>query len=222
MRVLIIEEKQLLARDIYEHITQQHFLCDVAYNIFEGKRLIKNFYYDCVILGADLTKQANSKFLKEINAIHKTSGIIIISEINIVKVKIAALNLGADDYLIKPMHLDELCARVNAIVRRRFSDGDNKLVFNELIIDTFKTSVMVGNTEVKLTTAEYEILQLLIVGKGRIVSKEEIAKHLTGQMEIFLYNFDTLYTHIKNLKKKLLSAGKYIKTIYGAGYRIAN
>jgi len=135
--------------------------------------------------------------------------------------KIAGLNLGADDYLPKPFHLPELCARIAAIIRRKQFHGQNKIVFNELTIDLLAKTVSVNDKDVDLTKKESELLLYLVSNKNRVVSKNAIAANLSGDSADLFDNFDFIYAHVKNLKKKLANAGcaDYIKSIYGMGYK---
>ncbi|MGC4231402.1 MAG: response regulator transcription factor, partial [Niabella sp.] len=208
MRVLIIEGEERLVRSIYRHIAHENYSCDVAFNIADGRRMIESFNYDCILLDMDLSNSHGLALLKEIRRNKKHTGIIVISQKSAVEDKIASLKLGADDYLTKPIHLDELSARIGAIIRRWSLNDDHEIVFGELKLNTLKRMAVVADKEIQLTRKEYEILYLLIAHNNRVVSKEEIAKRLSGQADIFLYNFDTLYAHVKNLKKKLLSAGR--------------
>ena len=148
-------------------------------------------------------------------------GVIIISARNAVEDKITSLKLGADDYLSKPFHLAELSARIEAVIRRRYLDGVNEIVFQDLKIDTLARAAFVDGKDVSLTKTEYELLLFLFINRGRVITKNAIAEHLSGQSAMYLDNFDIIYAHVKNLKKKLLSMGNCIKTIYGTGYKFS-
>jgi DNA-binding response OmpR family regulator len=151
----------------------------------------------------------------------KADGVIIISARNSLDDKIKGLNLGADDYLVKPFHLSELGARISAVIRRKRFGGNNLLTLHELIIDLLGKVVSVNETLVDLTRKEYDLLLFLVSNKNLVVSKNAIAEHLSGDVAEVFDNFDFIYAHMKNLKKKLTEAGcaDYIKTIYGLGYK---
>lgn len=131
--------------------------------------------------------------------------------------------MGADDYLTKPFHLSELNARMNAILRRSKFGGTETIVFNEITIDTNAKKVTVNNKTIGLTKKEFDLLLFFITNKNRVLSKEVIAEHLWGDNSDLLDNFDFIYVHINNLRKKLTQAGaKYIKTTYGTGYMFSD
>jgi DNA-binding response OmpR family regulator len=131
--------------------------------------------------------------------------------------------MGADDYLVKPFHLSELKARVAAIVRRKSFQGNNTLDFEEIRIDFQAKQVTVLGYVVALTRKEYELLLYFIANKAKVVSKTAIAEHLWGDQIDSADSFDFIYTHVKNLRKKLLEAGSsdYIHSVYGMGYKFS-
>jgi DNA-binding response OmpR family regulator len=157
--------------------------------------------------------------LKELSV---NTGIIIISAKNSISDKINGLNLGADDYLTKPFHLAELNARIKSVLRRRQNDGDNKIIFEEIMIIPDKREVYINKSELILTRKEYDLLFFLISNKSRVITKESIAEHIWGDNADSFDNLDFVYSQIKNLRKKMTEAGcnDYIKSIYGIGYKI--
>jgi DNA-binding response OmpR family regulator len=161
------------------------------------------------------------KILEKLKNEGKMEGVIIISAKNSLDDRIKGLNLGADDYLAKPFHLAELGARVSAVIRRKRFDGNNALNFHEITIDLLGKAVSVNGKIVELTRKEYDLLLFLVSNKNRVVMKNAIAEHLSGDNAEAFDNFDFIYAHMKNLKKKLHEAGcvDYIKTIYGLGYK---
>ena len=130
------------------------------------------------------------------------------------------MNLGADDYLTKPFHLAELNSRIKAVLRRGKFGGTERITFNEILIDTRSRTAYINEKSMSLTRKEYDLLLFLVTNKGRVLSKEIIAEHLWGDNSDLADNFDFIYVHINNLRKKLTDAGaKYIKTAYGSGYK---
>jgi len=136
--------------------------------------------------------------------------------------RIEGYDTGADDYLVKPFHLSELNARISAVIRRRRFGGQKVMVLNELTIDLTGKSVYVRDKKVDLTRKEYDLLLFFASNKNKVVSKNSIAEHISGaELDIF-DNLDFVYTHIKNLKRKLFQAGGQdtIKSVYGMGYKL--
>ncbi|HHH53813.1 MAG TPA: response regulator transcription factor, partial [Bacteroidetes bacterium] len=157
----------------------------------------------------------------ELKSLDKKDGIIIISAKETLESRIEGLQLGADDYLTKPFHLSELLVRIQALIRRKQFNGNNKVIFNEIEIDLLSKVVKVNDSIIELTKKEIDLLLYLIGNKNRVLSKSAIAEHLSGDMADMMDNHDFVYAHIKNLKKKLHKAGSddYIKTVYGLGYK---
>ena len=130
--------------------------------------------------------------------------------------------MGADDYLTKPFHLAELSVRIAAIIRRKQFDGHSQLIAGNICIDTTGKIVTILQQQVDLTIKEYQLLLFLIANKNKVISKNAIAEHLWGDDMDFASNFDFIYAHIKNLRKKIVASGEEdpIKSIYGIGYKM--
>lgn len=217
MRLLIIDQEAKFARRICKYLEDENYRCEIAYTLEDGKRMIEHSNFECILLNISISEDNGLNFLKDLRKNRKKEGVIVLSEKKSVEETITSLTLGADDYLTKPIHLAELSARIKAIIRRKYSDLE-KIRFRNLIIDTLARAATIDDKKINLTRSEYELLLLLVINKGRVISKEEIAARLSGQSAVYLYNFDVLYTHIKNLKRKLLPAGINIETIYASGY----
>lgn len=131
------------------------------------------------------------------------------------------LDLGADDYMTKPFHLSELNARLKSVIRRKNFAGSNEIVFEKLVVNPSEISVKVNGSEVSLTKKEYDLLLYFLSNINRVVTKESIAEHLWGEEMDAGGSLDFIYSHIKNLRKKLMEKGSedYISAIYGMGYK---
>jgi len=223
MKILIIEDEKALAKSLIQYLHQENYVCEVAHSAAEAEEKIALYNYECILLDITLPDGNGLKILEKLKAQNKAEGVIIISAKNSLDDRIHGLNLGADDYLTKPFHLSELSARVSAIIRRKLFGGANKVTFHDLSIDLLGRTVKVAEHDVDLTRKEFELLLFLFSNKNRVVSKNAIAEHLSGDHAELLDNFDFIYAHIKNLKKKLAQAGSedYIKTIYGLGYKFS-
>ena len=221
MKILIIEDETSLSNSIASYLKADNYLCEIAGNYKMALDKIESFDYDCILLDITLPDGNGLNVLKELKKSKRTDGVIIISAKNSVDDKIDGLNLGADDYISKPFHLSELSARISAVIRRRRFDGSDNIIVNEITIDTTANTIFINNKLLDLTKKEYDLLLYLVINKNRVISKSAIAEHISGDNADYFDNFDFIYAHIKNLKKKMTSAGAadYIKSIYGMGYK---
>ncbi len=221
MKILIIEDEEGLRESIEEYFTEAGNICETASNYQSAITKVNLYRYDCILLDITLPDGNGMNILKSIKEKNYPDGVLIISAKNSLDDRLDGLNLGADDYLVKPFHLSELKARVSAIIRRKTFGGSNQLIFNEITIDLLAKEVKVGKVPVKLTRKEYALMLYFLANKGKVVSKNAIAEHLWGDGIDMANNFDFIYSHIKNLRKKLVEAGcnDYIQAAYGMGYK---
>ena len=221
MKILIIEDEKELAENIAEYLSAENYLCEFAATFNEANEKIESHEYDCILLDLTLPGGDGMQILEALEKENKQDGVIIISAKNSVEDKIRGLQIGADDYLAKPFHLSELAARVYSVIRRKSFGNSNIIRQNELAIDILAKTVSVNSKEVFFTKKEFDLLLYFISNKNRVISKSALAEHLSGDIAGILDNYDFLYAHIKNMKKKLTEAGcdNYLKTIYGTGYR---
>ena len=221
MKILIIEDEKELADSIAAYLKGENYVCEFAAT-FKGAIAKTAIYeYDCILLDLMLPDGDGLKILESLKRDNKQDGVIIISAKDAIEDKITGLKLGADDYLPKPFHLSELSARIYSVIRRKQFGNANKIQVNELQVDLLAKVVSVNNHLVQLTKKEFDLLLFLLGNKNRTISKAALAEHLSGDMADMLDNYDFVYAHIKNLKKKLAEAGctDYIKTAYGMGYK---
>lgn len=220
MKVLIIEDEPALQQSIQKYLEHQGYVCEAVNDFLKGMEKVRQYQYDCVIVDIGLPYGNGLDIIKELKNIESRSGIIIISAKNSLEDKLKGLELGSDDYLAKPFHLSELNARVHAIIRRRNLDGSKKISFNEIVLEPEAKRVAVENRSLDLTDKEYRLLEYFIFNKRRVLTKTAIAAHIWGDEYEQVSNYDFIYTHIKNLRKKLIDAGSedYIKTVHGTGY----
>jgi DNA-binding response OmpR family regulator len=223
MKILIIEDEKNLVKSIAQYLRQESYACELAYTEQEAKEKILLFDYDCILLDISLPDGNGLRILQQLKQHNKSDGVIIITAKDSLDDRVKGLNLGADDYLAKPFYLPELSARISAIIRRKRFGGNTKIVFKEISVDLLGKEVTVNGKAVDLTRKEYDLFMFLVSNKNRVVSKNAIAEHLSGDDAELLDKFDFIYSHIKNLKKKLAEAGStdYIKTIYGLGYKFS-
>ena len=223
MKVLIIEDEKSLSDSIATYLNDENFICETAYDHESAMEKISLYDYTCIILDISLPGGSGLNILKELKKANKADGVLIISAKNSLEDKVTGLNAGADDYLTKPFHLPELGARVAAIIRRKSFEGRKLINFDELSIQLEEKTVMVNNEQVDLTRKEYDLLLYFVGNKNKVISKNAIAEHLWGDNMDIADNYDFIYTHIKNLRKKLMQKGcpDYIKSVYGMGYKFS-
>ena len=223
MKVLIIEDEPELLRSVADALRKESYVCETATTFSDAKEKILVYDYDCILLDIGLPDGNGLRLLEELKANQKSDGVIIITAKNSVDDKVKGLNLGADDYLPKPFFMPELLARISSVIRRKQFNGQNKIVFNEISVDLQAKNVYVKSKPIELTKMELALLVFLLANRNRVVSKNAIAEHLSGDNTELLDNFDFIYSHIKNLKRKLTAGGSedYIKTVYGLGYKFS-
>lgn len=221
MKVLIIEDEQELLDLIKRYLKREGYVCEEAKTYKEGYKKINNFEYDCVIVDLNLPGGDGLQLVEILRAENTETGIIIISARNTLDDRIKGLDIGADDYLIKPFNLPELNARIKAVLRRKTDLFKNELDFGDLVIRQNERVVLAKSIILKLTKKEYNILLFLARNKNRVVTKDSIAEHLWGDYMDDAISFDFIYAHVKNLRKKLAEngCGDFLKTVYGIGYK---
>ncbi|MFC4816990.1 response regulator transcription factor [Flavobacterium sp. GCM10023249] len=221
MKILIIEDEKEIANSIRDYLKSNEILCEMSDSCQSAIDKISLYDYDCIVLDLMLPDGDGFEILKKLKTLDKTDGVIIISAKETLETKIEGFNLGADDYLTKPFHLSELLVRIQALVRRKNFGGNNLVVFNEIEVDVLGKTVKIEGNKIDFTKKEMDLLLFLIGNKNKVLSKGAIAEHLSGDMADMLDNYDFVYAHIKNLKKKLKESGSsdYIKSVYGTGYK---
>lgn len=222
MKLLIIEDEEELARSIITYLRLENYTCDWAANYKDARFKIDSMEYDCIILDITLPGGSGLKLLQQLKENKTDEGVIIVSAKHSIDDRINGLNLGADDYLVKPFHLSELAARVAAIIRRKKHDGNNVLHFADIRVNTVALEVFVNNKPLELTRKEFQLLLYLIANQNKVIPKTALMDHLWNEDMGYSESFDFVYTHIKNLRKKIQQAGggDYIKSVYGIGYKM--
>jgi DNA-binding response OmpR family regulator len=221
MKILIVEDESDLSNSITTYLRQEKFNCEAVLNYADALEKIYLYNYDVIVVDITLPDGNGLELIRELKKNRSKSGIIIISAKNALDDKISGLDIGADDYLTKPFHLSELNARIKSIIRRRDFDGNNQIILDELNIDPELLTVKVNDQLLNLTRKEYDLLLFFLANKDRVLSKESIAEHLWGDNIDMVDSYDFLYSHIKNLRKKIIEKGgrDYIQSVYGIGYK---
>ncbi|MFN8437217.1 MAG: response regulator transcription factor [Cytophagales bacterium] len=223
MKLLIVEDEKEIRKSIVQYLSGSGYLVESVSSVKEADDKLAVFEYDCVVLDLMLPDGSGLDVLMKIKANHPKTGVLILSAKDSLNDKIKGLDLGADDYLPKPFHFEELMARIKSIIRRRSFAGGNIIEFKEIKIDVDARQVFIFNQDAQITGKEFDILLFLITNKNKVISKNSIAEHVWGDFIERLDSVDFLYTHIKNLRKKMTSmgCGDYIKSIYSVGYKFS-
>ncbi|MDQ2792661.1 MAG: response regulator transcription factor [Bacteroidota bacterium] len=224
MKILLVEDEAALRAALAGSLRQAGYVVEEAASFAQANEKIELYRYDCVLLDLTLPDGSGLDVLRALKAAGSPTGVLIITARDALDDKIAGLDLGADDYLIKPFHLSELNARVRAIIRRRQFNGQQQITFRDLLVLPDLAEVHVRGELLTLTKKEYDLLLYLLANPGRVLTKEAIAEHLCGDAVDAADSFDFIYTHLKNLRKKMQEKGadNYIRTMYGVGYKLSH
>lgn len=222
MKLLVIEDNEKLLEAIRETLATEKFVCETAANFEVAHEKIFLYNYDVIIVDINLPDGSGLDLIRDLKKNNPATGVIVISARNSLNNKIEGLELGADDYLTKPFDMAELVARIKALMRRRNFDGNSSITVAGITVDTFRREVFSGQTKIDLTKSEYDILLFFVSNQGRVLTRESIAEHIWGDNMDLADSFDFIYSHIKNLRKKITATGinDPIKAIYGIGYKL--
>lgn len=201
---------------------QGSLLFDAVGSVPMASEKAELFSYDCIIIQLDSIEQSVFEWLSLLAEGNRREGIVLVSHKNAVEQKIKAFDMGVDDFIVLPIDAYEFLARVKAIVRRKTFNTKSKLYIGHLVIDTFSRTVKVWDNVLSLTKTEYDILLHLIANKDKVISKMALAEYLWGDEVDQLDSYNVLFAHIKNLRKKILTAkgGIEIQNVYRVGYQI--
>ncbi len=180
------------------------------------------YEYDCILIDIMLPDGSGLDLLREMHSRGQKNNVIIISAKDSIDDKVEGLELGADDYLPKPFHLAELHARIRSVVRRSQRGGESMIRMGNVAINPATFAVEIAGEAVDFLRKEYDILAYFMARPNRLVAKETLAEAIWGDAIDQADNFDFVYAQMKNVRKKLKTAGATIeiKTIYGFGYKL--
>ncbi|MDX2432207.1 MAG: response regulator transcription factor [Bacteroides sp.] len=221
MKLLIVEDEPDLRESIQSYLNDEGYSCESSANLKGAEEKISLYLYDCLLIDVNLPDGSGLDLIEPAKKRNPNTGIIIVSARETLDDRIKGLNLGADDYIVKPFHLSELNARILSLLRRIKYDGDDLITFNEISINPAERLLSVADKPVKLTKKEFDLLLYFVSNKDRILTKESICEYLWGDYADNAGSLDFVYTHIKNLRKKIIDHGgqDYIHTVYGVGYK---
>jgi two-component system cell cycle response regulator CtrA len=223
MRALLIEDDSAMARSIELMLSSEGLKVYTTDLGEEGVDLGKLYDYDIIVLDLQLPDMGGFEVLKALRVAKVQTPVLILSGNAIVEAKVKALGFGADDYMTKPFHKDELVARIQAVVRRSKGHSQSVITTGKLTVNLDAKTVEVDGSRVHLTGKEYQILELLSLRKGATLTKEMFLNHLYGGMDE--PEMKIIDVFICKLRKKLATAtngDNYIETVWGRGYVLRN
>lgn len=217
MRLLLVEDDLMIGRAVKHGLELAGITIDWVTDGASGLAAVANGVYDAVVLDIGLPRLDGLSLLRTVRSRRDNVPVLVISARDAVPDRIAGLNAGADDYLLKPFDLDELIARVRALVRRQAGAMTNTLLAGSLALDPVKRLVTQDGREVVLTAKEFALLEALLRRPGAVLSRERLEESIYGWAEEIGSN--AVEVHLHNLRRKL--GAKVIKNVRGVGYRIA-
>jgi DNA-binding response OmpR family regulator len=223
MKFLLIEDEKDLAQSIINLLKKEAYLVEWVESYAGAESKIELFTYDCILVDITLPDGNGLNIIRIIKKKNLDAGVIIITARNSLNDRVEGLDIGADDYISKPFHLAELNSRIKALMRRKISSGNKEIELHNMRIIPESYQVFIDNQELELTRKEFNLLLFLASNKNRVITKESIAEHIWGDYIDLVDSYNFIYTHVKNIRKKILEKGgdDYIQSVYGIGYKFS-
>ncbi len=214
MKILVVEDDTLLRQGLQQALSQEQYSCDVAVNCAEADSLIKVSEYGLIILDLGLPDGDGMSLLKRWRQRGMVQPVLILTARDALDERVAGLDRGADDYMVKPFALAELLARVRALLRRDQKLASNQIISGDLMLDLQQKTVTLAGTPVVLTRREFALLRRLVMQAGKLVSRERLQEDIYDWQDDIGSN--ALEVHIHHLRRKLGTTR--IRTVRGEGY----
>lgn len=215
MKILLLEDNEILANGIYKKLREIGYIVDLFLNGEDGLYTLETSKYDLLILDLGLPGIDGIDIIKKLRSTKENLPILVISARDKLDQRILGLDTGADDYLCKPFELDEVVARVHALLRRSNNQSTSIINYNDLVFDTQALILKKDNEIIELSKRELTIFEYLLLNLNAIISKENIVEHVTTVDDEF--NPTAVETYISRLRKKLGNSID-LKTVRGLGY----
>ncbi|NOX52177.1 MAG: response regulator transcription factor [Gammaproteobacteria bacterium] len=216
MRILIVEDEENIRQQLGKHLQGQGFAIDLAADGEEGLYYGREYDYDAAVVDLGLPKIDGIDLITRLRKEKRSFPILVLTARGHWQDKVQGLEAGADDYLAKPFQMEELVARLNALIRRTAGYASPVLSQGDLQLDTAKKEVRVSGGAVELTAYEYKVLEYLMLNPDRVVSKSELTDHLYDQD--FDRDSNVIEVFVGRLRKKIVPVD-LIRTVRGQGYR---
>jgi len=215
MRILIVEDEPDLLASLAQALREEGYAVDSANNGADGLFNAESYDYDAIVLDVMLPQMDGWEVLKRLRQTKKTS-VLMLTARDQTRDRVRGLDIGADDYVIKPFDLEEIFARLRALIRRTGNHTTNLIEIGEVQIDTAARNVSLGNKPVELTAREYTLVEFMALHRGEVVTRTQLYEHLFDENDSTLSNL--LDVHVSNVRKKL--GADFIVTRRGHGYCI--
>jgi two-component system, OmpR family, response regulator len=216
MRILIVEDDAVLADAMSAELRKARYAVDCLASGIAADSALMSQDYDAVILDLGLPDMDGFEVLRRLRNRKKRVPVLILTARDAVDDRVRGLDLGADDYLIKPIELRELAARMRAVIRRGQGTFDNELAIGRLILDASGRRVLLDGTSIDLSSREFAMLEIFMMRSGRVVSKDALMQGLYGLDNDVGVNAVEIFVH--RVRKKLQNSGVNIRTVRGLGY----
>ncbi|MET0048536.1 MAG: response regulator transcription factor [Sedimenticola sp.] len=219
MRLLLVEDEQALREQLSGQLREKGYSVDAVADGEEGLYYGREYPYDLAIIDIGLPKLSGIELIRKLRAMEIAFPVLILTARGNWQDKVEGLETGADDYLVKPFHIEELLARINALLRRSTGHSSPLVEVGPVSLDTSTQTVSCNGDSIDLTAYEYRVLEYLMLNRGKVVSKTELTEHIYDQD--FDRDSNVLEVFIRRLRRKLDPGGeiKPIETLRGRGYR---
>jgi len=222
MRVLVVEDARPLARSLQQGLVEEGFTVDLAHDGEDGLHLASEVAYDAIVLDRMLPKRDGLSVLQELRARGHATPVLLLTALGEVEHRVEGLEVGADDYLVKPFAFSELVARLRALLRRGHGHATNRVELGALVIDLSARRALVRDVALELTAREFALLELLALHPGDFLTRTEITEALYSEEED--RDSNVIEVFVARLRRKLSAAGldglSVISTMRGVGYRL--
>lgn len=223
MRLLVVEDQKDLNEVISKKLTKEGYAVDSCYDGKEASLYMEGAEYDGIVMDILLPEMTGTELLKAMRSHGDDTPVLLLTALGEIEDRVAGLDAGADDYLVKPFDFDELLARIRTMIRRRGSQFSSVIKYKDITVNTASHEVRRGGRAVELTAREYNILEYMLHNIGRAVTRDNLSSH------VWNYDYDggsnVIDVYVHRLRKKLDAAAgedpdKIVETIKGVGYII--
>ncbi len=221
MRLLIVEDETELRRQLQQRFKDEGYAVDVAADGEEGLYLAREYPFNAAVVDIGLPKLSGIELLQQLRSSSKSFPVLLLTARGRWQDKVDGLDAGADDYLVKPFHIEELVARVKALLRRSAGLSQSEITFGPISLNISTQQVLLSGVELELTAYEYKVLEYLMINAGKVISKVDLTEHIYDQD--FDRDSNVIEVFVGRLRRKLDPDNvlQPIETLRGRGYRFS-